>query len=207
MEKIGEGGEKSVYMHPKNPEQVVGIYHAEIPPGGEAEVRARFYLTRIMHILFPKNVPDVALSVAYPNMIIRKRADFGKDHRTIQTGLHLLPKSVSDEELADAENAIEDDERVWALKKEFDAVGVNYDRTPQNYGIDEKGDAQYAEAFDVFHAGKNGTFFRLNDVDKLKKAIEKIEGEDKKRALVFLDRLSQIIEEENARVIQMGEEQ
>ncbi len=65
---IGEGKEKKVYVNPENQDRVI----AEIKKPKEAEykmdvpldysprqLKGAFYLTKIAHLLLPKNVPEI----------------------------------------------------------------------------------------------------------------------------------------------------
>lgn len=63
QEQIGEGFEKIVFSDPKRPEMVIaGIREDEVRPVPPADIKARYYLQKIIHMLFPKNIPDIHLA-------------------------------------------------------------------------------------------------------------------------------------------------
>ena len=82
-EPIGVGGEKKVYQDPKNPDRVVGIFreHIEETPN---QIKARFYLTKILHLLFPKNIPDMHWAGSEPNAYQADRKEHDERHATLR---------------------------------------------------------------------------------------------------------------------------
>lgn len=74
MPKIAEGSERAYFEDQHSKEKLVGVYKRCAQPN---EARSRFYLTRIINLLYPKNIPDVFLSASDPNIIVRKKEDFG----------------------------------------------------------------------------------------------------------------------------------
>lgn len=65
---IGEGKEKKVYVNPENPDRVVAEiknpkeieFKADDPiPYSPRQLKGAFYLTKIAHLLLPKNVPEI----------------------------------------------------------------------------------------------------------------------------------------------------
>jgi hypothetical protein len=69
---LGSGGEKSVYPHPDNAGRVVGVYEKEQVP---EELINKFYMTKVAHLLFPKNIPDVHMVTTDPPTIERDRVE------------------------------------------------------------------------------------------------------------------------------------
>ena len=61
-EIIGGGFEKRVYVDEHNADKVVKVYLEK--EGGENKARARFYLGKILHMLFPENFPNIHLSAS-----------------------------------------------------------------------------------------------------------------------------------------------
>lgn len=58
-ELLGEGYEKKVFNDPENEKKVVGVFKPNVVLElNEHLMTARFYFTKILHILFPDNIPD-----------------------------------------------------------------------------------------------------------------------------------------------------
>jgi hypothetical protein len=84
-EKLGTGAEKTVYTDPDNEKLAKAVFHKEArettSDGTEQTpeyIKARFYLTKILHLLYPKNIPDMHMSASEPNMIVVDRAEHDK---------------------------------------------------------------------------------------------------------------------------------
>lgn len=68
--KIGKaGGEKTVYELQNDPKKVVGFFHESVKETPNI-IKARYYLTKIIHLLFPNNVPDMHMAASNPHAII-----------------------------------------------------------------------------------------------------------------------------------------
>ena len=77
---LGRGFQKEVFVSPDDPEKVIGIYkeYAEETP---EEVKARFYLTKILHFLYPHNIPALHLSASRPQVIVVQRVHENVGHQ------------------------------------------------------------------------------------------------------------------------------
>ena len=82
-EPLGKGAERTVYPSADHPDRVVGIYHegSEETP---RSMKATYYLTKIVHLLFPANIPDVQFAASDPNAVGRTRVELGEEHKTLK---------------------------------------------------------------------------------------------------------------------------
>src|SRR3989344_8207600 len=78
--KLGGGWEKNVYADAENPKNVIGVFNK--PGSAESQLnespqltKARFYLTKILHLFYPKNIPEISLVTSTPNAFIKKRVN------------------------------------------------------------------------------------------------------------------------------------
>jgi|GEM_PF-2937896 hypothetical protein len=70
---LGKGSKKLVLQNKTNPEQAIGIFHHTDMDNKEKEARQakkRFYINKILHLLFPENIPDIHLATSQPKTII-----------------------------------------------------------------------------------------------------------------------------------------
>ncbi len=59
---IGVGSEKVIYQHPEDPNKAIRKYTDEKSSSPE-RLKSDFYLSKILHLLYPKNFPDIYLSL------------------------------------------------------------------------------------------------------------------------------------------------
>src|SRR3989344_9681701 len=85
-EPLGRGVERTVYPSIKHPDRVVGIYH-EGSEETSRSMKATYYLTKIAHLLFPANIPDVQFAASDPNAVGRTRVELGEEHETLKKSL------------------------------------------------------------------------------------------------------------------------
>lgn len=171
------GGEKSVYEDPDNPDLAIGIFHTyrkETPH----QVKARFYLTKILHLLFPKNVPDIHMASSDPHAITVERVGDNKEEKS--------PDYL---------------EKV-RLQEEFERLGVSLDKNkPDNYKCDKDGNVVYVDSFRPWSLYRGELFCGYDSVE-LQKAIQGLKDEEQRElALSYLNRLEELLAEENRNLI------
>lgn len=201
-EPLGVGVEKTFYQDTDNSDRVIGYYKEgtadrEVSP---RERIARFYLTKIMHILFPQNIPDIHMSTSSPHAIMRKKVEFSPNHDTMRQV--LLQKEQGKElspELARAYNTagekIRDDPEVKRFAGVLESFGVDVDHEPQDFSYDTDGNIIYVEPFDALRMSVGGPrpWF---DADKLEHAIKGLDEARRQEALNYLQRLKKLVAEE-----------
>ncbi len=166
---LGKGVEKEVYENPHNPKHAVGIFKREAAEFPE-RVRGRFYLTKILHLLFPDNIPDIHSASSDPQMI-------------------EVDKIIPDEQ-AVTKNFKKFNSDYCELMDKFDALGIILDPAQVNFKYDFSGNLVYVDSFDPWYkgAGEELAF----SMDKLKEAIEKLNSSEKEQCLKYLERLGNI---------------
>lgn len=161
-EKLGSGGEKDVYVNQENPDRAVGMFN-EGRDETTFQIKGRFYLTKILHLLYPKQIPDIHLAASDPHMIEVDRVIIGKKFNDRDK------KAEMDRDL---------------LTKKFENLGVIPDYYRTNFGYDQEGNLVYLDSVDPFQG--NECFY---DPEKIKAALEQLENDKKEQGLVFLKRL------------------
>ena len=65
--EVGSGAQKNIYIHPDDPQKIVGVFHKEQPIH---KIKERFYVNKILSFLFPDNIPDIHLAASRPSAIV-----------------------------------------------------------------------------------------------------------------------------------------
>ena len=173
-EKLGAGGEKEVFVNQENPEHAIGIFSEYSRKETPQQIKGRFYLTKILHLLFPKQIPDMHLASTDPHMIEVDR---------ISVDRCVPGDTFTSKEPCELRDKIKD------------VSGVFIDYFSRNFVYDKEGNLIYLDSVDPFQGDK-----RYYDPEKIKVALEKLEDDKKERGLVFLKRLEELYKEELASV-------
>ncbi|OGM98037.1 MAG: hypothetical protein A2915_01250 [Candidatus Yanofskybacteria bacterium RIFCSPLOWO2_01_FULL_41_34] len=172
QKEIGDGGEKVVYPHPDKDEKVVGIYKIEAEFKFERSPefnKAKFYFTKILHMLFPKNVPDVFMTTTQPRTITKEKIKF-KSRETI---------SIREEKIED----------LYTLRKQLKDCGIEFDESTQNFVEDNDGNMVYLDDFYPW----NDESQKAYNHDQIRLLImTKLTGLERDRALNYLNRLKKL---------------
>jgi len=56
---LGSGNEKNVYIDPENEKRVISLMKETEQRDTLRQLKGRYYLTKIAHLLLPDNIPDV----------------------------------------------------------------------------------------------------------------------------------------------------
>jgi hypothetical protein len=190
-EPIGAGAEKKVYQDPENADRVIGVFEEDTRETPN-QIKARFYLTKILHLLFPKNIPDMHWAGSEPNSFQADKGEHSELHKIINTGKET---HISFEE---AMESIESDSAVSDFLKELDKLGIrSMDYASVNYSHDSEGNPLYLDTFYVWKKRNDGKLQLFCDLDKLEDAIDLLSDEDNVRAKSYLSRLKNLYEEES----------
>lgn len=193
---IGTGHERRVYEHPRDKEKVVAV-EKNSEQKTVAEAKGMYYLTKIIHLLLPENIPDVHSYQTRPSLSVREKVDLGESHNVLREHviqdryLGGLPEDEQSRVLKEHSNIMED-VRTEDLVTKLDELGLRYDYTGVNFGFDKQGNAKYIEPFTAFTVdGKENMYNK----EKLLKAINEMPDEQKKFwALKYFDRLNELQE-------------
>ncbi|HUC01660.1 MAG TPA: hypothetical protein VMA75_02030 [Candidatus Paceibacterota bacterium] len=197
-ERIGGGSDNDVHEDSNNPNRVIAIRKEgkEDTEDRERKIKARFYLKKILHILFPQNIPDVDLATSNPQATRRERVILDPLHQSIQHAGELeaklgeIPKEAY-LKASDASDKIYEDPKYKQLIGSLEELGVEIDTTTCNFTYSENGDALiYLDDVHLEDADWQTKNPRGFDEEKLEAAISKIADErQQERATIYLDRL------------------
>lgn len=171
---LAEGEEKKVFEVPAKktrPDMVVS-YFRDKERQNEGEIKAKYYLTKILHFLFPKNVPDIYFSSK--RALLTEKVDTGDRHRRfmeLNKGEENLTQSEREELYVlrpELEEMVKYSQFVESLKR----LNLNYDGAFFNFGFDGEGNIKYVDSFDPWFVNKKGVLCRGYDVEALTQAIE-----------------------------------
>ncbi len=154
---IGAGTEKKVFVHPHKPERVLGVYKRK--QGVEA-AKDLFYASKIAHLLFPKNIPNVHMVTTQPSTIEKERFN--------------SIKSITWEEWGS--------QPFRDFRQELSDAGIEIDDDAGNLGYDSEQNIVYKD--DIFSDA------RLNKDRLQKAVEARLSGEEQRNALNWLERIS-----------------
>lgn len=193
---IGEGKEKKIFVNPQNPERVI----AEIKKPKEAEfkmdapidysprqLKGAFYLTKIAHLLLPKNVPE-----------IHQAGESVEGQQTIDS--ERVTGSAEDTSYTEIDKIEEKFERIGLRLLIDEAGGMD------NYSKDEDGNIKYLKTLVPWEVSKMGARHQVEllfDENDLTKAIKKLKDSKtgpvrgaNEEAASYLERIKELYDEE-----------
>lgn len=80
---IGVGSEKRIYNDPINKDRVIAKFHEHIEETVN-QTKARYYLTKILHLLLPKNIPDMHWTGSDPHAYAIDKVEVDESHKKLQ---------------------------------------------------------------------------------------------------------------------------
>lgn len=209
LEKIGSGGEKNVYVDPKKPDRVIAQFH-EDSLETERAIKGRYYLSKILHILLPKNIPDINLSAKNDKkVIVTERKKLDKRHNKLaEAGVrgegftNIYFDSAYDEH----ETKLKLDPRYQKLLDSMRFLDVKVDPSPFNFGYDKDDNLVYVDntfkpwALELNHKSEPIKVRYLFNKENLLNVINSLDESDKERAMKYFNRLEELREEEEKEV-------
>lgn len=202
-----QGREKKVEPHPTLPDHVIGKFHEAAL--SERYVRARFYLTKIMHLLFPENIPAIYQSTTEPNQIETQRQDLDGDHlwyrkyqEKVENG---APTNYDELRARNIENKYNRNPKAVKFQDKLHSLGIISDDiySPVNFTLDENDNPIYLDSFSPWyvHKGIDGTGLRLKfDPAAIEEEILSLTGPDPQTAQSAYKRLMSLYEEERSQI-------
>lgn len=135
-----EGRDKKVFIDPVDPQKVYKVYREQSTARDanqfrgierrsiENQSKVNFYLQKILHALFPKNIPNRSASGTKPKFTHDQRIRYRayQYHLTRSDEGHIPPE-------------------VRDLIDTLGVLGVSVDKAPQNFGKDEAGNVVYID--------------------------------------------------------------
>lgn len=192
LEKLGSGREKEVYVDPDRVDGAVARFKEDARPESQRQLKGRYYLTKILHLLRPKNIPDAYMAAE------KERRIMGLERKRIKPAIFLSGE----------EQFMEFTRFMWD-------IGIRVDSWGSNLGYDDQNNLVYIDntfrPWDVVRGQESDrNEIRYNfDEKRLLKACNSLGREEKERALNFLRRLRELAEEEfeetkNNRAVKRG---
>ncbi|MFA6006961.1 MAG: hypothetical protein WC764_04540 [Candidatus Paceibacterota bacterium] len=199
LQLLGEGVEKKVFVGPKNEKGIISVRKEWMDKETPRQLKGRYYLTKIAHLLLPRNIPDIHQ--------VREATD-GKQavdserisHSAGQALLQRMRRSGKDEEPARKQIISEMGAEAGKLDLELERIGLGFsiDSNAGNYTKNEKGDVYYLETFESWWINSTKKDVEvLFDEEALRDAINALSDEVvKRKSTHYLDRLLVLMEEE-----------
>lgn len=191
-EPIGEGGGRTVYDDPSNNDRVIAFNVYREQSANPIIARGRYYLGKILHILFPDNLADVHLSSSEPDITVRQKLDLNSEYRKLEK-FHAKKNLTKDEG--------EEYRRLFSLRHENETVpkdkydkllaqlrglGIHVDPTLMNFALGEDNKLKYVEIQEPFYYDGS----RAYGHDAIKDAIGKLgDPRVREKANNYLQRL------------------
>lgn len=171
LKKLGSGTEKRVYEDPNNPDRALGIYHESQTESAE-RVKGRFYLTKILHLLLPKNVPDMHLAASDPHAIVVDKV----------RGWNAVDYVDYDENKFSS--------AFKELRSKLESVGIDWiDGYSENFIFDKDGNLFFVDSFQPWSEESCKSWF---DKEKLELALQNLEDKKRDEGLSYLKRLEEL---------------
>lgn len=122
QDKVGSGAQKRIYIHPDNPQKIVGVFHAD---QSIYSVKERFYINKILNLLYPDNIPDIHLAASQPSVLVIDRI-MGKEINPWNLK-HQLLKIL--------------------IRRRLQKIGILIDDNSCNFMADQDGKVFYIDGF------------------------------------------------------------
>lgn len=161
---IGEGADKVVYDHPTDPTKVVAVFKYDDKDINA--IKRRFYVNKVLHMLYPDNIPDISLASSNPMSLILEKA----------SGEQLDPSKPNFDKKSQYFAAVQ------ALSDELESLGINIDSNYVNFHIATNGMVQYVDDF----SGR----FNVTNNDLVHAIRSQLPPDDQERALRYLTKVS-----------------
>lgn len=207
---LGSGAERDVFVNPENEEKVLSIFKSL--PGERIaspnKIKGSYYLTKIAHILLPKNVPDISqaeISKDSKEIFDRQRISHTKGHEMLQKARQKGEDESAGFELMQEE--MEDEINDVTDKLAEIGFAFNLDENIGNYTKDEKGNVYHLETFVPWGSNPENPkeLELLFEKEDLIEAIEKLPEQDKKICKSYLNRLMELFEEDKKKSLERSE--
>lgn len=208
-EPFASGDEKDIYEH-HDPQKIVKVTvddgEGKFEAGNERYIKAEFYLTKILHLLFPDTIPDIHGVSFKHQATIHERKELDEAHRTLQNFYHKANLGEDVETGEKEQKAFEiskQRKQTTTIIQRLQNMGIVIDRAHQNFAEDKKGSVIYLDSIIPWKASHRlapDMNFTINfNVGQLHEIItEELSEPEKTQALHYLDRLTTLADEERA---------
>ena len=201
LKPLGSGDQKNVFVDPGNEKRVVSEIKKEAEKDTPRQLKGRYYLTKIAHLLLPENIPDIyqaGESHEGGQNVYAERISHTAGHALIQKA-----RQEGGDEAAALKISVKELGRgAWDLDLELERIGLGFnvdDKNIANYTKNEKGSVYYLETFkpwrvDDFDKNELKVLFEEED---MRDAIDGLsDQETKEKCLKYLERILELMTEE-----------
>ena len=203
---IGLGGEKRVFDDSKDSKKVISEYRRGEFKHNANQIKAQYYLGKILKILFPKNVPDIhAAGKAEKDTLLLEKIERDPGHKFIQETLvseaegKKLPAKVF-EHREKVGNRLEKKygHRISKLRDKFTEAGMPVDSSHAlNFSSGPDSSLVYLDNRTPWNISRHDRQIYWNiDVRKLKESISQLPKNSRNTAEKLFDRLLELYEED-----------
>lgn len=206
LEKIGEGAEKEVYIHPDNENKVVARFkeNKENDIETQSQIKGRYYLTKILHLLFPKQIPDIHLSSKGEDTVIvseRKELDEPhNEHNKLRMSFKSNPGNDGVEYWKlneEREEKLVWDDRYIDFLTAISSLGIRTDPSASNFGDDNDGNLVFVDNnFTPWFVNKN-QIMKNYDPLRILELAKKMDVDKYDQVKSYINRLDQLFIEEH----------
>ena len=194
LEKIGEGEEKEVYIHPENEGKVVARFKEGYGDHTERLIKGRYYLTKILHTLMPVQIPDTNLVAKGEDIImVSERKELDEPHKE-HNRLRTQNSNSSDPAISEQYNKLREereDKLVWDDKyidflTALSRLGVTTDPSASNFGYDKDDNLVYVDNNFKPWVEKNGQLVKNYDVAEILNVLNGVDEQTREMAKSYL---------------------
>lgn len=199
-ESIGEGWQKRVFVDPKNEKRIIAEMREGYMKDTIRQLKGRYYLTKIAHLLLPENIPAVyqaGESVEGKQTLDAERIAHSPKHALLQKTWRTGKGFGAAYKQAQKELGAEIQELAPRLK--HIGLGLGVDTYTANFTKDKKGNAYYLETFKPWEINlpDSGEVEMWFDEKKLRNAIDELsDSATKEKCKRLLERVFALAKEE-----------
>ena len=203
LKPIGEGAEKKVFVNPEDKRKVIAEMK-ETRKDTPRQIKGRYYLTKIAHLLLPENIPDIYEAGESPDgtqNIDVERIMHSPGHARLQEMLQFGGDEKNKESIKE-QIFKEMGMGMGKLDLELERIGLSFNIDSinlNNYTKDEKGNVYYLETFKPWDINPENPeeFELLFNEEELRKAIDEIpDPKVKEKCTRYLERLLVLFDED-----------
>lgn len=202
-EIIAEGGEKIIRTDPNYPSKVIGEFKDTEAVYSPNQIKGSYYLNKLMHLLFPQNIPNVDFAATLNKKIIRaEKVEVDELHEQIRKIITDLKKRKGNKKLLERqleflENEREANENVGELISQTQRAGLYIEQQGRNFTIEKNGTIKYLDTIIPWELDRFGRITQKNFNPRLLlKAIEKLPAQQREQAMSYFTRLLDLEKQE-----------
>ncbi len=203
---IGVGGEKRVFDNSKDSKKVIAEYRRGEFKKNANQIKAQYYLGKILKTLYPKNVPDIhAAGKAEKDTLILEKVERDPEHKFIQEtliaeaeGKKLPPKIFEQREKVGNRLEKKYSHRISKVRDKLTGAGIPVDSShPLNFSLTPDHSLIYLDKTLPWNLNRHDRQIYWNiDVRKLADAIRQLPENSRNAAEKLFERLLELYEED-----------